>query len=45
MDTSWPGQGAGDFTARPVVGGHFALLGLLGAPANAPSARSMRGRS
>jgi hypothetical protein len=25
---SWPGEGAGDFAARPVVGGHFALLAL-----------------
>ncbi|TVY53517.1 Glutaminase A [Lachnellula cervina] len=24
----WPGEGAGTFTARPVVGGHFALLAL-----------------
>ncbi|KAG0651856.1 Glutaminase A [Hyphodiscus hymeniophilus] len=24
----WPGEGAGQFTARPVVGGHFALLAL-----------------
>ncbi|TVY25220.1 Glutaminase A [Lachnellula hyalina] len=24
----WPGEGAGSFMARPVVGGHFALLAL-----------------